>query len=169
MADPDVLSFVEAYLHREAKTALHPVEGMDFDAYIESLLERFANPQVRDQILRLAMDGTGRLPKFVLPTLRTHLANGGPTKLAALLLATWCQSLTGKSDAGNDIEYGPDAMLEQAKAAAQASLENPAAFLDLAPTFDGIRDNEAFVAEFAATLTAVRENGLRATIQDYVS
>ena len=74
MADPDVLSFVEAYLHREAKTALHPVEGMDFDAYIESLLERFANPQVRDQILRLAMDGTGRLPKFVLPTLRTHLA-----------------------------------------------------------------------------------------------
>ena len=169
MADPDVLSFVEAYLHREAKTALHPVEGMDFDAYIESLLERFANPQVRDQVLRLAMDGTGRLPKFVLPTLRTHLANGGPTKLAALLLATWCQSLTGKSDAGNDIEYGPDAMLEQAKAAAQASLENPAAFLDLAPTFDGIRDNEAFVAEFAATLTAVRENGLRATIQDYVS
>ena len=169
MADPDVLSFVEAYLDREAKTALHPVDGMDFDAYIESLLERFANPQVRDQVLRLAMDGTGRLPKFVLPTLRTHLAQGGPTKLAALMLATWCQSLTGKSDAGNDIEYGPDPMLEQAKAAAQASLENPAAFLDLAPTFDGIRDNEAFVAEFAATLTAVRENGLRATIQDYVS
>ena len=168
MADPDVLSFVEAYLDREAKTALHPVDGMDFDAYIESLLERFANPQVRDQVLRLAMDGTGRLPKFVLPTLRTHLAQGGPTKLAALMLATWCQSLTGKSDAGNDIAYGPDPMLDQVKAAAQASLENPAAFLDLAPTFDGIREDAAFVTEFATTLTAVRENGLRATIQEYV-
>ena len=169
MADPDVLAFVEAYLHKEAKTALHPVEGMDFDAYIESLLERFANPQVRDQVLRLAMDGTGRLPQFVMPTLRTHLANGGPTKLAALLLATWCQCLTGKSDAGNDIEYGPDAMLEQAKAAAQASLENPAAFLELEPIFDdAIRGNEAFVAEFVAALTSARENGLRATIQEYV-
>ncbi len=169
MADPDVLAFVEAYLHREAKTSLHPVDGMDFDAYIESLLERFANPQVRDQILRLAMDGTGRLPKFVLPTLRTHLENGGPTELAALLMACWCQCLTGKSDAGNDIEYGPDANLEQAKAAAQASLENPAAFLELAPMFDGIRDNAAFVETFATTLTKVRENGLRATIQEYVA
>ena len=115
------------------------------------------------------MDGTGRLPQFVLPTLRTHLENGGPTKLTALMLSTWCQCLTGKSDAGNDIEYGPDPMLEQAQAAAQASLENPAAFLDLEPTFDGIRDDEAFVAVFAAALTSVRENGLRATIQEYVA
>ena len=165
MADPDVLAFVEAYLNREAKTSLHPVEGMDFDAYIESLLERFANPQVRDQILRLAMDGTSRIPKFVLPTLRTHLANGGPTELAALFLATWCQALLGKSDAGNDIELGPDPMLEQAQAAAQASVDNPAAFLDLEPTFDGIRDNADFVAEFVAALTAVRTNGLRPTLQ----
>jgi len=170
MADPDVLSLVEAYLHREAKTALHPVEGMDFDKYIDDLLERFANPQVRDQILRLAMDGTSRLPKFVMPTLRTHLENGGPTKLAALFLTTWCQSLLGKSDAGNDIEYGPDPMLDQAKAAAQASIDNPAAFLDLEPIFDGgVRDNEAFVAEFVTALNAVRENGLRATIQDYIA
>ena len=165
MADPDVLAFVEAYLNREAKTSLHPVEGMDFDEYINILLERFANPQVRDQILRLAMDGTSRIPKFVLPTLRTHLANGGPTELAALFLATWCQALLGKSDAGNDIELGPDPMLDQAQAAAQASVENPAAFLDLAPTFDGIRDNADFVAEFVAALTAVRTNGLRPTLQ----
>ena len=165
MADPDVLAFVEAYLNREAKTSLHPVEGMDFDAYIDSLLERFANPQVRDQILRLAMDGTSRIPKFVLPTLRTHLANGGPTELAALFLATWCQALLGKSDAGNPIELGPDPMLEQAQAAAQASVENPAAFLDLEPTFDGIRDNEAFVANFVSALTDVRNNGLRPTLQ----
>ncbi len=165
MADPDVLAFVEAYLHREAKTSLHPVEGMDFDAYIDSLLERFANPQVRDQILRLAMDGTSRIPKFVLPTLRTHLENGGPTELAALFLATWCQALLGVSDAGNPIELGPDPMLEQAQAAAQASVDNPAAFLDLVPTFDGIRDDEAFVANFVAALDAVRTNGLRPTLQ----
>ncbi len=170
MADPDVLSFVEAFLHREAKTSLHPVAGMDFDEYIAILLERFANPQVRDQILRLAMDGTSRLPKFVLPTLRTHLENGGPTELAALFLATWCQCLTGKSDAGNDIEYGPDPLLAEAQAAAQASLTEPAAFLDLQPTFDDlIRGNDAFVAEFVAALTAIRTDGLRATIQAAVA
>ena len=111
------------------------------------------------------MDGTSRIPKFVLPTLRTHLANGGPTELAALFLATWCQALLGKSDAGNPIELGPDPMLEQAQAAAQASVENPAAFLDLEPVFDGIRDNEAFVAQFVAALNAVRTDGLRPTLQ----
>ena len=169
MADPDVLAFVEAFLHREAKTSLHPVEGMDFDQYIESLLKRFANPEVKDQILRLGMDGTSRLPKFVLPTLRTHLENGGPTEMTALFLATWCQALTGVSDLGNPIEYGPDPLLEEAKAAAQASLENPAAFLDLAPIFDGIRENEAFVAEFTAAANEIRANGLRAAIQTYVA
>ncbi len=169
MADPDVLAFVEAFLHREAKTSLHPVEGMDFDQYIESLLKRFANPEVKDQILRLGMDGTSRLPKFVLPTLRTHLANGGPTEMTALFLATWCQALTGVSDLGNPIEYGPDPMLEEAKAAAQASLENPAAFLELAPIFDGIRENEAFVAEFVAAVNSIRENGLRGAIQAAVA
>ena len=165
MADPDVLAFVEAYLNREAKTSLHPVDGLDFDEYIETLLERFANPQVRDQILRLAMDGTSRIPKFVLPTLRTHLANGGPTELAALFLATWCQALLGVSDAGNPIEVGFDPLLDEAQAAAQASVDNPAAFLDLEPAFDGIRDNADFVAEFVAALNAVRANGLRPTLQ----
>ena len=169
MADPDVRAFVEAFLHREGKTSLHPVEGMDFDEYIESLLERFANPKVRDQILRLGMDGTSRLPKFILPTLRTHLANGGPTEMTALFLATWAKALTGISDLGNPIEYGPDPMLEEAKAAAQASLEDPAAFLELAPIFDGIRDNEAFVAEFVAAVNSIRENGLRGAIQAAVA
>ncbi len=169
MADPDVLCFIEAFLHREAKTSLHPVDGMDFDTYIDSLLKRFANPEVKDQILRLGMDGTSRLPKFILPTLRTHLANGGPTEMTALFLATWCQALTGVSDAGNPIEYGPDPLLEDAKAAAQASFDNPAAFLELAPIFDGIRDNEAFAEQFADALTNIRAHGLRAAIQSAVA
>ncbi len=169
MADPDVLSLVRAFLDREAKTSLHPVDGMDFDAYIESLLERFANPQVRDQILRLAMDGTSRLPKFVLPTLRTHLANGGPTELAALCLATWCQCLIGISDSGNEIEVGPDLLMDDIRPKALASVDNPAAFLEFEPTFDdAIRGNEAFVAQFEAALTSIRENGLRSTIQNAV-
>ncbi len=169
MADPDVLAFVRAFLHREAKTSLHPVEGMDFDAYIETLLERFANPQVRDQILRLAMDGTSRLPKFVLPTLRAHLANGGPTELAALFLATWCQCLIGISDAGNEIELGPDPLLDEIRPNALASVDNPAAFLEFEPTFDdAIRGNEAFVAQFEAALTSIRDIGLRQTIRNAV-
>jgi len=166
MADPDVLSFVRAFLNREAKTSLHPVEGMDVDQYIDTLLERFANPQVRDQILRLAMDGTSRLPKFVLPTLRTHLANGGPTALTALFLATWCQCLVGVSDAGHTIELGPDPLLEELRVKAQESLTNPAAFLDVEPTFDdAIRGNADFVAQFESALTSIRENGLRPTIR----
>ena len=170
MADPDVYSFLRAFLDREAKTALHPVAGFDFDAYIDVLLERFANPQVRDQILRLAMDGTSRLPKFVLPTLRTHLAAGGPTEMTALFLATWCQGLLGVSDAGNEIELGPDPLLDEVRAAAQASLENPAAFLDFEPVFDAaIRENEKFVAQFVAAVTSIRENGLRATIREAVA
>ena len=90
--------------------------------------------------------------------------------MTALFLATWCQGLLGVSDAGNEIELGPDPLLDEVRAAAQASLENPAAFLDFEPVFDAaIRENEKFVAQFVAAVTSIRENGLRATIREAVA
>ena len=170
MADDDVRNFMGAYLNVEAKTALPPIDGMDFDAYIAGVIERFSNPQVRDQIGRLNQDATGRFPKFVVPTVRAQLASNGPIDIAALLFACWRKYLLGTSDAGNPIAPEADPFLEETLAAAQASVEDPAKFLDIPRVFDKeIAENERFINAFVTAVDALDTLGVRAAINQYIT
>ena len=56
MADDDIRKLVRTFLDVEAKTSLAPVPGLDVDDYIGVLIDRFSNPQIRDQISRLCQD-----------------------------------------------------------------------------------------------------------------
>ena len=165
MADDDVRAFVRAFLDNEAKTSLAPVPGLDVDQYIEVLIERFSNPQIRDQNSRICQDGSGKMPKFLLPTVRTHLAAGGPTELSGLLLATWCQYLLGATEDGTPIEIAHDPQHDVVTAAAAASVEDPAAFLLIDSVFDGeLQSAPSLLASFEAALVTIRTTGLRSTI-----
>lgn len=167
MADEDVRLFVRSFLDNEAKTSLAPVPGLDVDAYINTLIDRFSNPQIRDQVSRLCQDGSGKLPKFLLPTMRTQLAQDGPLELGSLLLATWCQYLLGTSDSGQAIELAADPLVERGQVAATASVDDPAAFLLFSQVFDTeIATNERFVQAFAAALENLRNLGVRSAIRN---
>ena len=166
MADPDVRLFVRSFLDNEAKTSLAPVPGLDVDDYINTLIDRFSNPQIRDQVARLCQDGSGKLPKFLLPTMRTQLAQDGPLDLGALLLATWCQYLGGVSDSGQTIDVAPDPLLDAGRDAAAASLDDRTAFLSFAQVFDDELANDArFAAAFDSALENLRKLGVRSAIR----
>ena len=61
MNDQDLLRFMEGY-YREVSEAVPDVPGVDLPAYTKTLVQRFQNPHVRDEILRLAMDGSQKMP-----------------------------------------------------------------------------------------------------------
>ena len=124
--------FVDGFLDHEAKPALPPVAGVDLDAYTASVVERFSNPQIGDQIERLCLDGSAKFPKFLLPTVRDQLAAGGPVALSALALAGWCEYLNGVTAAGVTITHASDPLLDVAIEHARRSQTDPAAFLDSA-------------------------------------
>ena len=48
--------FTRAYMDREATPTLAPVPGVDLDDYKATLIERFANPEIRDTLARLAAE-----------------------------------------------------------------------------------------------------------------
>ena len=147
-----------------------PVPGLDVDDYIEVLIDRFSNPHIRDQIARLCQDGSGKFPKFLLPTVRTQLDADGPIDLAALILATWCQYLLGTTDSGAAIEIAMDPLVDLARAAAEASVEDPAAFLGFSKVFGAdLETNERLVTAFDAALRSLRDNGVRTSIASYTS
>ncbi len=165
MADDHIRRFVSSFLHLEAQPVLEAVPGVDVDAYIATLIERFSNPNIGDQISRLCLDGSAKFPKFLLPTIVEQLKVGGPIQLASLALAGWCQYLSGTTEDGASIDLADDPRLDSAVELARASETNPAAFLTFGAVFDGdLASSPEFTAAFVGTLELLRSKGVRESI-----
>ena len=158
MADPVLRRFVERLLHLEAKPMLPAAAGIDLDDYIASLIERFSNPGVGDQISRLCLDGTAKFPKFLLPTISAQLEGDGQVGRAALALAGWCEYLATSESPS------PDPQLELAVEHARRSIDDPRAFVGLADVFGELAESTAFVDAFAAALIALRRDGVQSAV-----
>ena len=131
------------------------------EAYIQTLLDRFSNPSIGDQIARLCLDGSAKFPKFLLPTVRAQLDSGGPIQLATLALAGWCQYLTGPQD-----HLATDPLLAEAVGHAVASRTSPEAFLDFAAVFGtDLREDRRFRDAFTSALRLLRERGVQSAVE----
>lgn len=165
LADPAVRAFLEGFYEREAKPAMPPVTGVDLDDYTDTVIERFSNPRIKDQIARLCLDGTAKFPKFLLPTIRSRLATGDSVALGALALAGWCEYLNGTTEGGVQIELAADPQRELAIEHALASQRDPAAFLAMESVFGtDLPAAEPFVSAFCSSLGSLRTIGIRSTI-----
>lgn len=165
LADPGIRRFLVGFLDREARPTLPPVAGIDLGAYTASLIERFSNPNIGDQIARLCLDGSAKFPKFLLPTVRAQLAAGGPVGLSALALAGWCEYLNGTTQHGGVIVHASDPLLPAAIEHADRSRTDPRAFLQFAEVFGvDLPADERFADAFSAALIALRTQGVRSAI-----
>jgi mannitol 2-dehydrogenase len=164
MADPALRTYVERLLHLEAKPTLPPASGIDLDNYIASLIDRFSNPGVGDQIARLCLDGTSKFPKFLLPTIRAQLAADGPIEKSVVALAGWCEYLTRATLPGAATP-SLDPRLDVALEFAARSIERPSAFLEFDDVFGAdLRSSKRFVDAFNTALGTLRASGVRSAI-----
>lgn len=160
IADPTLRRFVETLLHDEAKPTLPAAAGIDLDDYIESLMDRFSNPAIGDQIARLCLDGTAKFPKFLLPTVEAQLHGDGNVALSALALAGWCSYL-----AQDDADISNDPLLGDAVEHARRSLDDPSAFLEFSAVFSPeIARSARFRQAFIDGLFRLRTHGVQSAI-----
>ena len=100
MADELFREYIRRLMDEEVTPLLAPVPGIDLAEYKATLLTRFANPAIKDQITRICLDGSSKVPKFLLPSLHEALATGRPTRLLTLALAGWLRYLRGEDEQG---------------------------------------------------------------------
>ncbi len=159
MADPALRNYVTALLHEEAKPTLPAAAGIDLDEYIASLIERFSNPGVGDQISRLCLDGTAKFPKFLLPTVRAQLQGDGNVARSALALAGWCEYLARTDDPS------PDPMLDRAVDFARRSVDDPGSFLEFTSVFGtDLASSPEFRSAFIHAVQALRTDGVQSAL-----
>jgi mannitol 2-dehydrogenase len=160
--------FLLGYMHEEARPTLAPVPGIDLDAYSAELMRRFGSEAIKDTLARQIVDGSERIPKFLLPVVREQLRTGGGIARSALVLAAWSRFIEGVGDDGRELQP-VDRRLAELQAAVAQEVENPGAFLDLEVVLGDLgqdaRLREAFV-EARARLAAV---GARAAVGEVVA
>lgn len=103
MADENIKKLVQSMMDLEVTPLLGDVEGIDLSQYKATLIERFSNPAIKDQLSRIGTEGSARIPKFVLPSLVEQLEQGGPIDLLSFTVACWFRYLAGADDLGNNL------------------------------------------------------------------
>jgi mannitol 2-dehydrogenase len=156
MGVPPMRRFLERLLHEEAIPTLTEIPGHPREEYARTMLQRFENTGVRDQIARLCIDGTAKLRTFLIPTIERQLELGGPVDRAALALAGWARYLATTPPDERALDTGA----VRAATYAIPSLDDPVAFLGLAEVFPPmLRDNERFREAFTSATHILAELG----------
>ena len=165
MNDEWVRTYLERYMADEAAPTLGDLPGIDLDAYMATLIERFSNPAMRDTLMRLATDGSNRMPTFTLPAIRGNLDAGRPITLGAAMVAAWAEywAMIGRGDL-TDPEVPPD--VHAAEMTAAAMDPDPEAFVRMETLFGDLADNRTFVEEYLSARRSLVERGVHSTLDD---
>lgn len=162
MAIPAVRRYLERFLAAEAIPALDEIPGHPAAAYGRTVLSRYQNTGVRDQIARLCIDGTAKFPTFLIPTIEEQIERDGPLECAALALAGWARYLATTPVA----ERAYDASGDRSAALAARALGEPLAFLELDDVFTPrVRESARFRAAFVHAAASLAASGALGAIE----
>ena len=169
MEDSDIRRLVEKMMDDEVTPILPDVPGIDLAEYKKTLIERFANPAIRDQLSRIGIYGSSGIPKFVLPSVEEQLKRGAPIKLLSFTVAAWFRYLNGLDESGKEmpmLDPMAPALRERAKAAGKDARQ----LLNMREVFsEELANAPAFVKEVSATLNSFYAEGARATLVKSIS
>lgn len=122
---PAIRRMAYEYVTQDAIPVLSP-SPIDLPVYRDIVLERFANPYLRDGNPRVAMDGYSKVPGFIVPTIRDRLARGQPIGRTAVLPALFFNFLRRWHRGELDAAY-QDAAMDPTAAHALFDVPDPLA------------------------------------------
>jgi mannitol 2-dehydrogenase len=168
MQDPLVSAFLAKVEREEIIPIVPPVPDTNLNDYFAQCERRFANPKIGDTIRRLALDGSNRQPKFIIPSALDRVRTGASVTGLALVSALWCRYCYGTTDSEAVIEPN-DPSWERLTAQAKLAKDDPAAWLTMTDIYGDLARAPAFIAAFRNALTTLWQIGTRATLERYLA
>jgi mannitol 2-dehydrogenase len=165
--DPLFAEFLRQYMDTEATPTLLPVPGIDLPDFKKTAIDRFANPSVRDTIVRLCFGSSDRIPQWLLPVIRENLKSGVPVKLSAATVASWARYAEGVDEQGEPIDV-QDQLADSLVPLAKSQRQNPTAFIENTTLFGDLAQQPRFVEAYLWALDSLHRDGARATLQALV-
>jgi mannitol 2-dehydrogenase len=166
--DKEFDTYLRAMMDSEVTPVVGAVKGVNLADYKASVLARFANPHIKDQVLRICLDGSAKIPKFIIPSITDQLAQGGPITNLTLCVASWMRFLNGVDEQGSEIPIN-DPEGQRLQEAAKRGGSDPMALLSLTDIFGSLGKSEKFVSEIKPLLKSLYEQGARATLRSVIN
>lgn len=98
MHDERIAKFVRAFMDVDITPYVPAPGNTDLELYKQTLIERFGNRSVSDQIARLCFDGLSKFPVYVMPNLIKMIADHADLIRVAYLIAAYRHYLKFKTD-----------------------------------------------------------------------
>ena len=160
MHDPLLRRLLGSFMERDVIPYLSLPRGVSAHAYKETLLKRFANPAVADQLLRIAHDGAAKIPVFHSQTIANLLAQGADVSRAALLLACFRLYLMGRDGNGAPLAVNEPHFGEADRALLDPN--DPLTLLDTSPFAAlALGDHPGFVDAYLRITDMIDNAGIR--------
>ncbi|MBI1397142.1 MAG: mannitol dehydrogenase family protein [Betaproteobacteria bacterium] len=168
MQDMRIRTLVTRMMDAEVTPLLQAPTGIDLAAYKRTLIERFSNPTIRDQLSRIGTEGSARIPKFVLPSIVDGLGRGTSVRLLSFTVAAWFRYLTGTDDDGRPLPV-IDPWAQRLQALAREGGRDGSVLLGVHELFgDQLPNSAAFAGEVKRALASFYDAGAKATLDRYV-
>jgi mannitol 2-dehydrogenase len=165
MTNPILADYLAVLMREEVAPLLPAVPGVDLAEYQRSLLDRFANPAISDQLSRLCGRGSTKMPAYLLPSLHESRRQGRPALLLTLAVAAWACYLRGSDLDGNPIEIR-DARRDPLRSLALAGGTDPRPLLSDREVFGPLGEDAELVTALEYALHDLEMYGPAATICD---
>lgn len=167
--NPTFNRYLYNMMQQEVKPLLPEIPGVSIDAYCNKLMERFANPTIMDQINRLTLNGSGKLPQFIMPSVAEQImARTHNFKRLVFCVASWFRYLHGVDEHGRTYNID-DPMAKELQALAIEGGDKPYPLLNVKNLFgDDLREDKIFVDELTKALKSIHRDGAVAALANYV-
>ncbi len=169
MRDNRIIEFVRNFMDRDVTPYVPAPKNTDLELYKNTLIERFANKAVSDQIARLCGDGASKFPVYVLPIAEKMLAGGDDMIRVAYLIAVYRHYLKYKTDdRGIAYELFEPWLTESDYEI--ISSDDAVKFLNTSP-FSGVAfiTNQPFIDLYLSLVAKIKEQGAMVTLEEILS
>lgn len=168
MQDRLYLAFIREFME-EITPVVPLIPGTSLPEYKATLIARFSNPTINDQVTRICSEGSAKMPKWVLPSIAELLDRRAPTWLLSLVIASWIFYLGREQDEqGNPMQI-IDARANELSAICRNAIADPGPMLAVRSIFgDVLPANATFFAEVKKALHVLSDRGAAATIDYYL-
>lgn len=160
--DELLLEAARAFMLGEVLPHLELPDELDGTAYVDSLLERFANPDLGHRCVQVASDGSSKLPQRLGPVVSRAVAAGCAPKLSALVVAAWLSIVV---DPEFDEVAEPDR--ESIRASRVPGDRAPERYLESGPL--GLQEHAQFQEDVIELFATIDRSGASAALRSVVT
>ncbi|SIQ59225.1 mannitol 2-dehydrogenase [Chryseobacterium sp. RU37D] len=159
MMDKSIVKFVRDFMEIDITPYVPAPKNTDLNLYKQTLIERFANHSVSDQVSRLCFDGISKFPVYIIPNLIKMVNDDKDLTKLAFLAAAYRHYLKYKvDDNGHSFEVAEPWITEEDKQL--TTNESPLQFLG-SSAFKSIdlQSNEKFTRLYLKFADEIKNQG----------